>query len=144
MNKKQTIITEELNNKIDFKKFQIQNPVVAHQRSSDWIKKIKNKKAPIYIYDIGFNSAPNKTVSIKNHINKTGTNPLRNKFEEKIIFHDITNIYNIEKNAKIAECFGHNKPDKTNRQHIQAHFLCNYTIIAHLFGYKNIFAYVIN
>ena len=48
------------------------------------------------------------------------------------------------KKGKIVECFGKNKPDIKKGNYIQARFLCNYTIIAHFYGYNKIFAYVID
>tara|TARA_B100000579_G_scaffold114858_1_gene91998 strand:+ start:2133 stop:2567 length:435 start_codon:yes stop_codon:yes gene_type:complete len=144
MVKKQIIITEELYNRVDLRKFQIKNPIIAKQTSIEWLKKIKNKNTQLFFYDLGFNKNPTKITPINNHINKTGTNPLRKQKENKIVFHDITNIYNQRKKGKTAECFGKNKPDIQTEQYIQARFLCNYVIIAHFYGYNKLFAYVID
>ena len=144
MAKKQIIITEELYNKVDLKKFQIKNPIIAKRTSIKWLKKIKNKNTQLFFYDLGFNKNPTKIIPINNHINKTGTNPLREKKDNKIVFHDITSIYNQEKNGKTVECFGKNKPDAKKGKYASARFLCNYVIIAHFYGYNKIFAYVID
>jgi len=144
MVKKQIIITEELNNRVDLSKFQIKNPIIAQKKSTEWLKKIKNKKTQLFFYDLGFSKKPTKIIPINNHINKTGTNPLIKQKDNKIVFHDITSIYSQEKNGRIVECFGKNKPDTKKGKHIQARFLCNYTIIAHFYGYNKIFAYVID
>ena len=106
-------------------------------------KSLQKLPQQIHIYDAGFNKKQ-KIIPIKNHINKTGTNILRNNQNNKIQFYDITNIYQPQPHARVAECFGRHKPKTMNQNHTQARFLCSYVIAAHYAGIKEIFAYVID
>jgi len=101
-------------------------------------------KQEIYIYDKGFNKT-NKVISINNHVNKTGTNPLREGGPNKIDFYDITNIYQKTKQGKTAECFGNKLPTKEQKKnYIQGRFLCNYAILANYVGFIKIYAFIID
>ena len=64
--------------------------------------------------------------------------------KEQIVFYDITNIYQQQQKAQIAECFGIHPPLQTNKKYIQTRFLCHHTIAAHCAGIKKIFAYIID
>ena len=110
------------------------------------IKSFKEIQKPktIHIFDKGFEKT-GEIIPINNHINKTGINPLRENKVKKIQFYDITEIYQKHKQGKIAECYGNKTPIKNkNPQYIQGKYLCNYVILAHSFGFKEIFAYIIN
>ena len=141
--KKNIIISPELFHSTQ--KGQIDAPVdvVLSTRPDQDLSKIY-KREEIHIYDLGF-CKQNKIIPINNHINKTGINPLRETQTNTISFYDITNIYEKQQRGKIAECFGQREPTPSKSiKHIQTRFLCNYVIIAHLLGFKKIFASVVD
>ena len=148
-------ITPELKDKIKhtnqqiIKKHKLFQFMVLPQNSVSFFTQKNKKNHPIYIYDTGFNTT-NQLFPVLNHINKTGTNPLRNQIT-KTEFYDITTIYKIspqhQKIAKIAECFGNRfPPPKTDKGplFIQTKNLCNHTIAAHYSGFEKVFAFVID
>ena len=143
MDKNKTFITKDVAEKADLKELQLQTAQKISTDSPFLLNNNINKETPIYIYDLGFN-LHKKIIPINNHINKTGTNPLRDKPQKKIEFYDITTIYQNQKQAKTAECFGRHKPPNQPSKYIQTRFLCNYVIAAHCMGFKKIFAYVID
>jgi len=143
MKNKYQFITKDVAQHIDLVKFNLHTAQTIPEKAISWFKKHPQKTKPIYLYDLGFNTHET-IIPINNHINKTGTNPLRNQKNNKIEFYDITNIYQLQKNGKTAECFGQHSPNKKNTQYIQTRFLCNYAIVAHYLGFKKIFAYIIN
>ena len=140
MKNKTIFITREVEKKIKLEEFGLQKSNTISLKN---LQKIKNNQTEIHIYDLGFNRN-NKIVPIVNHINKTGKNPLRTKKTKEIQFYDITKIYQKQKGGKIAECFGNKIPTRQQNQYIQTKFLCNYAILAHCFGFKKIFGYVID
>ena len=136
-------ITIEVQKKINLAEFNIKNAIILPNNSMKILNKLSTKESTIHIYDLGFNKK-NRITPIKNHINKTGINPLRGHQKSKIKFYDITNIYKKQGNSKTAECFGSHSPPPPNNKYIQTRFLCNHVITAYFLGFKNIFAYVIN
>ena len=80
----------------DFKKDMVAdiNDLVRLQNE---IKKVKNTQENITIYDIGkINTSNKKQIKIKDHINKSGINPIiKNPMIDNITFEDISNIYKI-------------------------------------------------
>ncbi len=107
----------------------------------------QNKETHIQIYDIGKQAEIKniKIYNINNHINKTGENILIDTQKNQSIFYDITKIYNSSKEGKIAECYGnHSLPHKAQpKNKIPCYFLCHYTIMAYIKGYKKISAYIL-
>ena len=135
-------ITTAVKEQINLKEYNIKNAIVLPNNSLNVLNKLLIKNSTLHIYDLGFTN--NKVITpIKNHINKTGINPLREHGSNNINFYDITNIYKKQGNSKIAECFGLHKPTLENNKYIQTRFLCNHVITAYFLGFKNIFAYVI-
>ena len=143
-NKTIQAITEQLYNRL--KKTELEqkflNHIVLPKNSYSFFKQNKNKEK-LYIYDIAIkkNKYINNIKPINNHINKTGTNTLRTNKPKRILFYDITNIYEQKKKGEIIECIGENKSDKTNK--IKTKYLCHHTINAHYFKIKKIYAYVV-
>ena len=135
-------ITREVKEKINLEEFNIKNPIILPNNSSNILKRLSTKESTLHIYDLGFNNS-NKITPIKNHINKTVINPLREYKNKNIKFYDITTIYKKQGNGKIAECFGSHEPTLKNTKYIQTRFLCNHVIMAYFLGFKNIYAYVI-
>ena len=142
------IITKELAN--FYKKNKAQLTVKNYITTGPQLNSVpvsQNKKTHIQIYDIG-KQAQIKNIQIynvNNHINKTGENVLINKKNKQPIFYDITKIYNHSKEGKIAECYGrHQAPqNQQSTNKISCYFLCHYTTMAHIKGYKNISAYIL-
>ena len=79
---------------------------------------------------------------VKDHINRTGQNPLRGKQKKlNIDFIDMSNLYKYNKNAVITDCCG----QKLNLNYSYPnHYLCNISIIARASGVKEISGYLIN
>lgn len=79
---------------------------------------------------------------VKNHINRTGGNPLIDLYlGKKIEFLDITKIYKYEKNAIITNCCGYNINDSYD---YPSHYLCYITILAHKVKVSKIKSFLIN
>ena len=141
--KKNIIISQELFHSTQKELIDVPVDIVLSTRPDQDFSKIDKREA-IHIYDLGF-CKKNKIIPINNHINKTGVNPLREAQKETISFYDITNIYKKQQRGKIAECFGQKQPTPPqSTKHVQTRFLCNYVIIAHLLGFKKIFAFVVD
>ena len=143
MKKRQIFITQDVANHIDLKKLKLHKAKILPLNSVNFFNTKRNTKQPLYIYDLGFNTQQ-RIIPVCNHINKTGTNPLRGQHKGNIEFYDITKIYQKQEKAKTAECFGQHKPIKKNTQYTQTRFLCHHTIAAYCAGFRIIFAYVID
>ena len=144
---KNRYITEELYNSSirTVKNIKIEKFNILLQDSYSQLTKIKNKEE-IHIYDLGktLKKTPKQIIIyINNHINKTGKNPLRGREEENIKFYDITEIYQQNKNGKLAICYGKNKHLETKHNQIAVKFLCNHAINAHVVGFKKIYGYAV-
>ena len=142
MQNKKIFITQEVADSKHKEDLEFKKIIILPRKSIDFFQKQKNKNQTIHIYDLGFNNTQ-KIIPINNHINKTGSNPLYRQNNNKIIFYDITNIYQQQKKGKTAECFGLHQPPPKKNSYIQARFLCHHTIAAHCAGFKKIFAYII-
>jgi len=141
---KQKFITEDLADQGRLERFNLQDAKILPKESIHFFQKTNIKNTPIHVYDLGFNNK-NKIIPISNHINKTGINALMEKQKKTITFYDITEIYQPQKNAKIAECFGaHLRPHPFNKKYIQTRYLCNHIISAYYAKIKLIFAYVVD
>ena len=144
MQTKKIFITKAIAQQIELHKFNLQDAQIMPKQTTNYFKKIKDKEEAIHIYDLGFNKHK-KIIPINNHINKTGENPLRRTKQNKTVFYDITKIYQRQKLAKTAECFGDKQhKENNNNNNTQTRFLCNYVISAYCQGIKKIFAYVID
>lgn len=120
--------------------------IILDQEPYSQIKKLPKTKE-IHIYDIRKNTQTDrieKIHTINNHVNKTGTNPIRGKQKKQILFYDITEIYKQRKTGKVAECFGKKKRATRKENNIETNFLCNYIICAHIAGFQEIYGYVID
>ena len=144
MKNKINIFTEELNNFKGVQKFKIKKELIAYNNDNKWLEKIVDRNTELCFYDLGFSENPQKIIPVKNHINKTGNNPFKNKSKTKVIFYDITSIYKKQTGSKIVECYGGWSPPKTNKnQNIQARNLCYFTVSAYCLGFKNIKAFIV-
>ena len=105
------------------------------------IKKVQ-KEQNITIYDIGeINTSNKQQIKIKDHINKSGINPIiKNPMIENITFEDISNIYK-NKEGSTTTCCG----EKINSSYSNpSHYLCVFSITLFYLGYKNLKAHLID
>tara|TARA_B100000315_G_scaffold155329_1_gene143836 strand:+ start:106 stop:360 length:255 start_codon:yes stop_codon:yes gene_type:complete len=82
-------------------------------------------------------------MSVRDHINRTGENPLRGKWlgGENTNFIDLTNLYNFNKDSIITDCCGNKR---INQYPFPSPFLCHISIIAKALAIDKISAYVVN
>ena len=132
------IVTQEV---ID-KKINIDYDAIANIKD---IKKLKKKllevdlNEEIKIYDMGIVTSPsNKTCEVKDHINKTGQNPIIGN--KKIEFKDISKLYG-SKNGITTTCCGQ---DLNLNHENPSHYLCFYAILIFYLGFTNIKGFIIN
>ena len=132
------IVTQEI---ID-KKINIDYDVIATIKD---IKKLKKRllevdlNEEIKIYDMGIVTSPsNKKCEVKDHINKTGQNPIIGN--KKIEFKDISKLYG-SKNGITTTCCG--KHLNLNHEN-PSHYLCFYAILIFYLGFTNIKGFIIN
>tara|TARA_B100000131_G_scaffold124607_1_gene121741 strand:- start:5031 stop:5447 length:417 start_codon:yes stop_codon:yes gene_type:complete len=103
------------------------------------ISKIKNKNSFIEIYDLGVLLETEKKISsIKDHINKTGINPIIGS--KKIEFKDISKLYS-SKTGVVVECCGYNQIDKNKNS---SYFLCVFSILSFYLGFNKISGFIVN
>ena len=104
------------------------------------IKKVQ-KEQNITIYDIGeINTSNKQQIKIKDHINKSGINPIiKNPMIDNITFEDISNIYKSKEGSTTTCCGEKINPSYSN----PSHYLCVFSITLFYLGYKNLKAYLI-
>jgi len=132
------IITKEI---VDAKK-EIPHDIVADIHNIKKLKKdmfLIKKDTPIKIYDLGFvEKESQKTIEVKDHLNKTGTNPIIGR--DEIEFKDISCLYK-SKTGIITTCCGKNlNLDYKN----PSHFLCVFSVLVFYLGFTNISGLIIN
>ena len=132
------IVTQEI---ID-KKINIDYDAIANIKD---IKKLKKRlleeelNEEIKIYDMGIvKSSSNKICEVKDHVNKTGQNPIIGN--EKIEFKDISKLYG-SKNGITTTCCG---KDLNLNHETPSHYLCFYAILIFYLGFTNIKGFIIN
>ena len=89
-----------------------------------------------------YKKEPGTIISVRDHINRTGTNILvgMQKFLG-IDFIDMTNLYQIKENSIITDCCGETL---NNKYTYPNHYICNITTIAHAINIKNIHGVLYN
>ena len=104
------------------------------------IKKVQ-KEQNITIYDVGeINTSNKQQIKIKDHINKSGINPIiKNPMIDNITFEDISNIYKSKEGSTTTCCGEKINPSYSN----PSHYLCVFSITLFYLGYKNLKAYLI-
>ena len=102
----------------------------------------KIKIITIYDYTTTMNHPRGEIIGVKDHINRTGTNPLiGNQKKLNIDFIDIGKTYKRKKNYIVTNCCG----AKINLKYeYPSHYLCNISILAMAMGIENISAYLVN
>ena len=104
------------------------------------------KQHSVEIYDITHNPEMphNQKIIIKDHINKTGNNPLigiQSKFSEPFI--DISNTYSVDDGVTTV-CLGPHYDQHKNQYAYPSTYLCYISILAKAIGVKKIKATLIN
>ena len=138
-----TIITSQLAEKIQEDHSLLLNIIVNPLDFSALYSLLKEKKE-LTIYDITTTTKhPQETIiSVNDHINKTGNNPLiGNQKELNIDFVDITNLYKRKQNGVITVCCGNTLNTKYK---YPSSYLCNISIIARAIGTQKISAFLLN
>ena len=137
------LITKQLSNKLPPDHPLIKNKTI-NPNNADQLITILSGLNKIEIYDLTqTKQCPNfYQVNVKDHINRTGHNPLINK--QKIInkdFIDITKLYQHKNKSIITNCCG----KKLDLQYeYPSHYLCHVTILAKALDVTNIYAFLIN
>ena len=126
---------------IDFTK-NIKHDIIADINMLETLKEELSqvkKNTSITIYDLGvLDNRLQKEVNIKDHINKTGINPIIGS--SKIEFKDIGKLYNTEKGIVTTCCGEKLNPNYSN----PSHYLCVFSILAFYLGFNNIKAIIVN
>ena len=111
------IITEAIEKQIKRNKIQLSYNLCWNKKETkqqeEKIKKLQTNQN-IYIYDETYNIEKQQQQQqyIKDHINKTGKNPLIGKHQK---FIDITSLYVKQKKATITTCLGTRYPKEKRR-----------------------------
>ena len=101
------------------------------------IKKIN--KTEINIYDKTKNQQNGEEkISVNNHINKTGKNPLISKKETRIHFYDITEMYQQKKQGVTTVCLGERYKKEQKKFKYPSTTICHVVFILKSKGYKKI------
>ena len=100
------------------------------------------KQLAIYDTTTTQNHPPNAIISVNDHINRTGKNPLiGNQKKLSIDFIDITRLYQRKKNGVNTNCCGNELNEKYS---YPSHYLCNISILAKAIGIQKIAAFLVN
>ena len=138
-----TIITKQLANNLPKHHELLYNQVVNPQNYSQ-LNQILTEAQHLTIYDITkTKKCPQDTIiSVNDHINRTGNNPIRGMQKKMgIDFIDMTKLYKSKQDSVVTDCCG----EKLNRIYpYPSHYLCNISILAKTLGIKKISAYLIN
>ena len=111
------IITKEAKNTINKNNLKIKGDFIYDKETINNLINIKNKK--ITIYDVTYTMASKKEIKVKDHINKTGKNPIiANQKKLKVDFIDITKIYKSKKGGVVTTSVGRKafKQNKTKKK----------------------------
>jgi len=137
------IITEQLAKKLPRKHVLRLNKIVNPQDYLSIYAIIKGAQE-LTIYDITKTKKhpPESIISVRDHINRTGKNPLIGKQKTfDIDFINITNLYQSKKNSVYTNCCG----KELNRKYqYPSHYLCNISILARAIKIQKIIAFLVN
>ena len=138
-----TIITSQLAEKLPVGHELLNNHVVNPLDYPTLHSTISNAER-IIIYDVTQNKKhlQEEIIKIKDHVNRTGSNPLVDRQEELgINFVDISMLYKYEKGAVITNCCG---PRLSRHYDYPSHYMCHISILARAMKIKEIKANLIN
>jgi len=108
------------------------------------LKKYKHQTIDVYDTTHNLNIAHNARIEVKDHINKTGNNPLigiQSQFSEPFI--DISNIYS-STDGVTAVCLGLHYGKHKSQYTYPTNYLCYISILAKAVGIEKINATLIN
>ena len=137
------IITQQLADKLP-KNHELLSNLALNPQDYLAICSVLKEVKQLTIYDITTTKKhPDKTIiNVKDHINRTGNNPLIGHQEELgIDFTNINKLYKIEKNSIKTDCCG---KTLNLRYPYPSHYLCNISILAKAIGIPKISAFLVN
>ena len=143
--KRLIIITEKAKEAIKEKKIK-PDFIYNKENTTKLINTLINTKKEITIYDTTYIKTKKKLINVKDHINKTGENPLVGKQKQlHLDFIDITKIYKETKDAVTTTSVGQRTSDKKRKTTKNSSTdLSNIAILCYALGHKNIEAKLIN
>ena len=139
------IITEQLAKKLPKEsKLQRYNTVNPTNFNELYQQLKANKTNEINVIDLTRTSKEEHgmTISVQDHINRTGTNILTGR--QKLLgidFIDMTNLYQKKKNSIITDCCGE---ILNNKYEYPSHYLCHIVTLARAMNIKNICGFLYN
>ena len=108
----------------------------------DILKSAQNETVEIYDLTKSKKLNPGEIISVNDHINKTGQNPLIGKQKSlSIDFIDLSTIYNQSNSGVITECCGEYLFEHSD---FPTHYLCNIIIIAAALKIPKVSAFIQN
>ena len=137
------IITQQLADKLP-KNHKLLSNLVLNPQDYLAICPVLKEVKQLTIYDITTTKKhPDKTIiNVKDHINRTGNNPLIGHQEKLgIDFTNINKLYKNGKNSIKTDCCG---KTLNLRYPYPSHYLCNISILAKAIGIPKISAFLVN
>ena len=120
---------------------------VDFEKSADKIEEIKKHNLnEIKIYDQTFNKnrKNGEIITVRDHINKTGDNPLignQDKLTSQFI--DISELYESH-DGVVTTCLGKSYDQQKNHHHYPSTHMCHMSIIAKAMGIRKIQGFLVN
>ena len=137
------LVTIQLFKKIP-KNHEARKHLMINPKDIEGIIKILKNKTKIEVYDLTVSNKKQKLqiISVKDHINRTGINPLMTRQKElKINFLDSGEIYKKKSNGIITDCCG----ETLNKNYLfPSHYLSNISLLAKALQIKEFSAFLIN
>ena len=111
----------------------------------DFLLKNKNKERVLVIDKTHNKNPKKKKLFVKNHVNKTGENPIRGKQAlSKEPFFDITSVYEKTKEGIITTSLGKKYSKMKNKEKHPSTYLSNIVILCKALGFNKITGVLIN
>ena len=137
------IITHQLADKLP-KNHELLSNLALNPQDYLTIHPVLKEAQQLIIYDITkTNKCPVHTIiNVKDHINRTGNNPLIGRQKEmNIDFTNISKLYKSENNSIKTDCCG---KTLNHRYPYPSHYLCHISILAKAIGIHKISAFLVN
>ena len=111
----------------------------------EFLLKNKNKETVLVIDKTHNKNSKKKKLFVKNHVNKTGENPIRGKQAlSKEPFFDITSVYEKTKEGIITTSLGKKYSKMKNKEKHPSTYLSNIVILCKALGFNKITGVLIN
>ena len=122
-----------------------ENIIIINPKNTDllikMIKEVKSETDSIMVYDMTRGYKNGTIFRVKDHINRTGSNPLTGRQEELgIDFPDLSNLYD-DRDGIVTDCLG-DQFEKGNVDYPST-WLCHVAIVARVIGLDSIKAKLI-